>query len=325
MKSNKSIIWVGWENHRRNASISSALGIDLYEFNEAGGRFKRYWVSVLKTFKLFRREKPKVVVCQNPSLVLTLFCMVYKFFFNIVLVVDMHNAGLGEDTESRILKKISLYIQKNVDLNIVTNQTLADMVVKNGGKAFILPDKIPKIDKPSSKYQFSHKINILFICTYARDEPYLEVFEASEKLNKSGKDIGVYVTGKIPSSLKKENLASNIHLLGFVSWEVYDQLLYSCDGIIDLTLMDSCLVCGGYEALAFNKPILLSDSRSSTEYFGSSACYTDNTVDDIVTKTLQMCESLEEYETKQKDQKKYLDDQWELMRKNLMHQLTGWQ
>ncbi len=321
MLDQKKILWVGWENHRRNVSISAAIGADLYEFNEPGGRIARYTRSMWKTFRLFRKQKPDVIICQNPSLVLTIFCMLYKFFYGAYLAVDMHNAGLGEDTNSKLLKKISVFIQKNIDLNIVTNKPLHDMVVANGGESFILPDKIPLIDVPSESYRFSHEINLLFICTYARDEPYLEVFEACKLLKDSDVNIGVYVTGKVPDSLNKKTLSDNVYLLGFVSWEIYDQLLFSCDGIIDLTLMDDCLVCGGYEALAFNKPILLSDSKSSMEYFGHGACYTDNSTNDIVQKVIYMCEKLKHLERKQEQHKIFLEKEWDTMKSNLLAKL----
>jgi hypothetical protein len=35
-------------------------------------------------------------------------------------------------------------LQREADLTIVTNKALADLVTKNGGKPYILPDRIPK-------------------------------------------------------------------------------------------------------------------------------------------------------------------------------------
>jgi glycosyltransferase involved in cell wall biosynthesis len=68
-----------------------------------------------------------------------------------------------------------------------------------------------------------------------------------------------------------------VRFTGFLQEEEYWGLLRSADGIVDLTLMADCLVCGAYEALAAGKPMLLSDNLASRELFGNAALYTDNT------------------------------------------------
>jgi glycosyltransferase involved in cell wall biosynthesis len=73
----------------------------------------------------------------------------------------------------------------------------------------------------------------------------------------------------------------NVRFTGFLDELDYWSLLRSADAIVDLTLMDDCLVCGSYEALALGKPMLLSNNSASVELFGDCAVFTNNTAADI--------------------------------------------
>jgi hypothetical protein len=73
----------------------------------------------------------------------------------------------------------------------------------------------------------------------------------------------------------------NVRFTGFLQEQDYWTLLRFADGIVDLTLMDDCLVCGAYEALALGKAMLLSNNAASVELFDTAAIFTDNTAADI--------------------------------------------
>jgi hypothetical protein len=53
------------------------------------------------------------------------------------------------------------------------------------------------------------------------------------------------------------------------------------DVVVDLTLLDNCLVCGAYEAVAAGKPMVLSDWPESNAYFSRGTVPTDNTENGI--------------------------------------------
>ena len=98
-----------------------------------------------------------------------------------------------------------------------------------------------------------------------------------------GADLKLYVTGDygtLDHALVR-GAPPNVRFTGFLDEADYWGLLQSADAIIDLTLMDNCLVCGAYEALALGKPMVLSRNPASLELFDSSAIFTDNTTSDI--------------------------------------------
>ena len=70
-------------------------------------------------------------------------------------------------------------------------------------------------------------------------------------------------------------------MLGFLPTDEYYRYLLSASVVMDLTTVEDCLLCGAYEALAAEKPLILSRTRALEEYFGSGVVLTDNTSDAI--------------------------------------------
>jgi len=124
----------------------------------------------------------------------------------------------------------------------------------------------------------SGTFNVVLIATFAPDEPIAEVLEAVR-----GVEVELYVTGdhrKLDGAVAAR-APGNVRFTGFLDELDYWSLLRAADAIVDLTLMDDCLVCGSYEALALGKPMLLSNNSATVELFGDSAVFTNNTVADI--------------------------------------------
>lgn len=270
-------IWITWEDQRRNREVSKALGAKLFEFSEIdlmSNPLRKYPVGVWKTLKVFFKEKPKLVYAQNPSIVLSLLVIIMKHIFHIRVVIDAHNVGLfPAEGKSRILNQISRYIQRKADVTIVTNEALKKYVEENDGRAFVLPDKIPDFLKVLD-IPLKGKKNILFICTFAEDEPYLEVFKAAEILEDN---VFIYVTGNFAkTNLNESGLPNNVVLTGFLPENDYVQMLFAVDAIIDLTTRENCLVCGAYESIAAEKPMILSNTTALRNYFHSGVVFTEN-------------------------------------------------
>lgn len=285
-------IWVTWESQRRNISLSNELGIKLFQFDVRLNPVFRYAVSLYKTIVVFIKEKPSVIFVQNPSLILAFLAVHYGKILNIPIVVDAHNAGLSPfDGQKKWANIIALDIIKNATVTIVTNENLKGYVERLGGRALVFPDPIPEFSHSTVGKKLNGKINILFICTYASDEPYLEVIKAAREL---GKEVFIYITGKSKGKEKEFNhlLSENVILTGFISEHDYVQMLHSVDIIIDLTTREDCLVCGAYEAIAAEKPMILSDTKALRGYFYKGALYVDNTSKDLVIKINEAISSL---------------------------------
>ena len=302
-------LWITWEEQRRNYGIANALGVDRFEVILSKHKgIRRYIECLWKTFKIFRQEHElKTVICQNPSFILALFTVLMKNVLNYTAIVDAHNGGLGLYTKSRIMKWIARFLQKHADYTIVTNEALKAVVESNGGRGIVVPDRIPQISAPSSLFTFEREHNFLFICTYAADEPYEEVFKAAMQL---GSKYCIHVTGNAPNEiLEKWKWCDNIKFLGRVTWEDYEKYLFSVEGIIDLTTRENCLVCGAYEAIAAETPLILSKTKALQEYFGIDGVhYTTNTHEDLAQQIMGFCSKYDKEAIK--SNKERLETNW---------------
>lgn len=275
-------IWITWENQRRNRELAKALNIKLFELQEIDQISNpplKYFLGLIKTFSIICRERPKYICCQNPSLILSCFLVLLKGVFGFKVYVDAHNAGLfPKEGRSKLLNTISRFVQRKADLVIVTNENLKQYVESNNGKGFVLPDKIPNIPHVSPQPLLG-KVNILFICSYAEDEPYEEVFHAGRNIDPK---VFIYVTGNYKKrGINPVDLPKNVILVGYIPETEYVAMLNSVDATIDLTTRENCLLCGAYESISVSKPMILSDTKALREYFSCGAVYTLNTDDSI--------------------------------------------
>jgi glycosyltransferase involved in cell wall biosynthesis len=313
-------LWITWEKQRRNYGISKALGFEFYEFNyDHRNQLYRYIISIIKTIKLLYNKRPKVIVAQNPSIILALLAVFLKFTLKYKLLVDAHNSGLfPSEGKNKPLMVISRFIQRNSDVTIISNEKLRRAVNKNKGNAFILPDRIPDVINAPG-LSLKGKYNIACICTYNNDEPYRDIIEAGRLLPN---DIFIYFTGYYKNKIDIKTLPSNVKLLGFLSDEKYWGLLKQADIIMDLTLRENCLVCGAYEGLALKKPMILSDTTALKSYFYKGCVYVSSDKSSISEGIKTAIQQLENLEDEILDLKFEIEIEWAKMIKSLQARIV---
>jgi glycosyltransferase involved in cell wall biosynthesis len=163
---------------------------------------------------------------------------------------------------------------------------------------------------------------VLFVCSWAADEPYMEVIEAARLL---GPDVDILITGNSRGREHKigRGLPSNVVLTGFLDDSAYDELLQDSDLVIDLTAREDCLVCGAYEAMAASRPLLLSDTRALRQYFDRGTLFTSNHADDIARQTRTALTQLPEMAREMQLLKESRSAEWEEDRLELEKLLEG--
>lgn len=282
-------IFLSWENHRRSRELAGALEVE-FKYKECRrNRIIRYPRLVLWTAIVLIQKKPKVVFCQNPSLVLTAFLALVSSLLSYKLIVDRHSNFKFHTRAARSLKWrlfhcLSQYSLRKADLTIVTTRKLSKWVHANGGRAVVLHDKIPDLST-GRVVNLSGTPSVLFICTYSWDEPVAEVLEASKRLPKGAV---LYVTGRAPDrfrdmadKMNSEFGDKRIVLTGFLSEDDYRAHIEAVDLVIVLTTVDDVLLCGAYEAIALAKPLVLSGSRALRGIFNRGVVFCDNNAQSI--------------------------------------------
>jgi glycosyltransferase involved in cell wall biosynthesis len=115
---------------------------------------------------------------------------------------------------------------------------------------------------------------------------------------------------------------ANVRLTGFLSEPDYWRLMQDSHAVLDLTLMPDCLVCGAYEALAAERPMILSDGVASRELFANVACFSQETEQDIGDAVIQMREHYETLSNRMGAEKAAFQTTWAARAANLMSALS---
>lgn len=273
-------VWVTWEIQRRNRTLSARFDAELYEFVGLGRGLSRYVRSIAMTFAMLRRERPEYVFVQNPSIVLSAFMVIMARLLGFTVVVDEHNAGLfPQEGNSRVLSFIAKCIGRWAHYVIVSNKYLVGVVDNWGGRALVLADPLPTFESvgTSEKKQDERPLELFLVCTWAADEPYQEVISAAAK----SPHVRVHISGRYAGKVDPSTIPANVVLEGFMADADFLARMRNADAVVVLTKRENCLNCGAYEAVALNKPMILSDHKALKEYFGSAAIYVDNSAPSI--------------------------------------------
>jgi glycosyltransferase involved in cell wall biosynthesis len=285
VKENPKKVWLTWETQRRNVELSRAFGASLGQFDFSSlPRIKRYMKSAIDTFKFVKSEKPELVFVQCPSVVLLSYTSILRFFFRFKLVVDAHNAATDLVlAQPGALASIVAFQFRNAAAVIVSNSALADKLRNVGVNSVVLPDALPELSESDNNAIIISKVResklkkigvITLICSFASDEPIAEFLAIAPLSNMNFK---IFCTGRISKAGKLIELSGDrIEFTDFLSHSDYDNLLRESDLLVDLTTREDCLVCGAYEALAAEKPILLSDTKALRATFSDTALFAAN-------------------------------------------------
>jgi hypothetical protein len=283
-------VWIAWERQRRSLNLAERLGARLFLCIDEDKGWKRYPLSIRKTVAELRTRRGKTVMVQNPSMVLAALACLLKKPFGYALVVDRHSnfsylAGANAGLKRRLSDLFSDYTLRHADLTIVTNAELRARVEKAGGRGFVLPDPFPDLSEswdgtyPQPRPEAAPK-EILFVSSWAFDEPIAETIEACRRLQG---EVIVRITGRMKPEYAEmvRNAPANFIPTGFLSDRDYFSLMAGCDAVMAVTDRAATLVCGGYEGVVMGKPLILGDSRALRDYFDTGCVYTDGSAADL--------------------------------------------
>lgn len=285
----EKILWIAWEKQRRSTTLAHELVADLYQIESDMPRLIRYIILSIKTFNKIYKGEYDFIFVQKPSIILAFLIVAIKkcLLKSTKVIIDAHTPFLKlKGIINFIFNLLERIIYNCADLVIITNNELKKIYEQQFPKAsfFILPDKIPVFGN-KEKLKLSNKINILLVNTYAEDEPYIEVIKAMNRL----RHVNLYVTGDI-KNITKEALqikTENVILTGYLSNQEYVSMLHSVDIVMDLTDIENNMVCGAYEGVAADKPLILSKKKVLVEYFNEGVIHTQNDAENI-TKSIQI-------------------------------------
>ena len=241
----------------------------------------------IKTLRVLRKERPKIIICQSPPLTCAFTAMVYQYLFSCgskpKILIDAHTGAIS----SPFSKKLTRLVMKNASAVIVFNKEQQNYAILNYQiTPIVLEDPIPDYaDILSADKQEGYKLeqkatfNVAVISSFESDEPLRAVFDAAFELP----DVYFYITGEKKNADKKllVNKPANVIITGFLDYKAYINLLHKVDVIMDLTTDNMSVVAGAFEALGLEQPLVTSDWIPLRRHFSKGTIYVKNSTGDI--------------------------------------------
>jgi len=274
----RTAIWITWENQIRNRSLSARLGAELHVISSERRRLARYAACIFRSAMLIWRRRPSVVFAPNPSIVLTYVLMVLKYVFRYTFVTDAHYAGVVAPNGNRWFQKALDFCNRRADVVIVTNKEHSKRVEAAGGRTVVCEDPLPDIGGYGESASEQPK-KVFFICSFDVDEPYLEAFQAAKILQEDGYDFcvsGNYTKAGIDPAKWPE-----VRFLGYLPEVNFYVHLAASQIVVDLTMQENCLVCGAYEAMMLERPLVTSRTSALQGYFTAGTVFVDHNPESI--------------------------------------------
>jgi hypothetical protein len=140
------IVWAPASTRAENISkrLEANLYLISYKFRNRIYSPIKYPVLFVKTLAILKKERPQIIICQNPPIFSTLSVMVCCFLLGIksTVVIDSHTGAFYGPWS--YLKMLNKSIMRRAAMTIVTNIELQQDVWHNYGiKSIVLEDPIP--------------------------------------------------------------------------------------------------------------------------------------------------------------------------------------
>jgi glycosyltransferase involved in cell wall biosynthesis len=305
------IVFVVWADHaRRSIELSKRIGCRLIHLKKRGQNkviTTFYYIKFFfQTIFLINKEKPKTIIIEHTQPILGIAILLYTKLSRSDYILDTHTAPFLLKNNLSFWQKM---IFNNCKLIIVHNEQL-ESKFKNDFKfnnIFTLEDPIPII---TNNYvnKVNKKIIVTIINTYSQDEPLDNLIKCAQNMP----DIKFYITGDVKKDKKhlSWNKYTNIQFVGFICDEDYFDLLNKSDLIVVLTTQDYTLLCGGYEGLSLQKPMILSDKQPIKKYYTKGVLFTNNSPSDIQIKILEAIRKMKELQLQIENLKKEKEFEW---------------
>lgn len=274
---NEHAVWIAWEKQRRTTELARILDVPLVRMLDGGPYPLRVLRVTFKTIAELLRRRPRVVIVQNPSIVLAALVCALKGPGGFRVVVDRHSNFKFEtmgsrDPKYRVFHALSRYSVRRADLTVVTNDHLAGVVRDWGGTAHVLPDAIPELQARGGR-DLGPGRHVLYVSSFDRDEPLDMVLDAARRLPD---DVTIHISGdhRRAAPALVASAPPNVDFLGFVDEEVYVETMAAADVVLTLTTQSHTLQCGAYEAVALGRPLVFADHEDMRRHFSRGAVVT---------------------------------------------------
>jgi hypothetical protein len=263
------IAWAPSDSRPR--SIAVALGGEaraFYDFRIVRKALVplRYALSATRTLLYLARRRPRAVVMQAPPVPAAVLVWAYARLAGVPVVIDSHTAAfaLNDARVDRVMMPLLGWLARRVDACIVTTDELGEQVERWGGHPIVVHEPPPPWDAVEAASN-GHGPNVLFVSTFAADEPLDAVVAAARLVP----DATFRVTGDVrllPASVR-DAAPANVEWTGYLRGSDYPHALAGADVVLTLDERDQTVARSAYEAVYAERPLITTDRPHLRELF----------------------------------------------------------
>ncbi|MHB1535783.1 MAG: glycosyltransferase family protein [Acidimicrobiales bacterium] len=215
----------------------------------------RYLLSARRTITYLVRRRPAAVVVTNPPIIPAVISAVYGWITGAPVILDDHPGAFGAQgyRVGAAVLPVHRRIAARARLCLVTDQSWVQVVDRWGGHGTVLHES-PADWKPSPRRPCQSPPRVLFVCTFARDEPATAVIEAASL----APEMHFVVTGDV-SSRPTAATSKNVEFVGFLNRERYRRAVDEADIVMTLTTEPTSAMRAAFEAVWAEKVLVVSD------------------------------------------------------------------
>jgi glycosyltransferase involved in cell wall biosynthesis len=264
------IAWV--PEGSRAGSISRALGGEWRAFYDL--RIQRtalvplrYVLSALRTICYLLRRWPRAVIVQAPPVPAAALVLTWARVARAPVVIDTHPASFGLDghPSHRAMRPLLASLVPRAAGCIVTTPQLGEQISRWNGRPLIVHEAPMVWSEQAQLRECSCDNRLLFVCTFAPDEPLMEVLEAARRLPA----IRFQITGdlrRLPADARRTS-PRNVEWVGYLGPDEYVAALNKADVVMTLTRRAESVPRSAHEAVDALRPLVLSDWPHVSELF----------------------------------------------------------
>lgn len=232
----------------------------------------------------------------------------------ILFVLDAHSGPfLDQGFAAGFYRRQLQQAGRRALVTLLHNTSLIPYAEALGMNWFILEDPVPEC--PVSEVPAARSNEVTVVCGYGRDEPVPVALQAARLLPESR----FFFTGRMPAHYR---LPPNAAATGYLSEQDYWQRLRSSGVIVALTTREATALGAAYDALAVERPMVLSRTQALEHLFPKGAVLVDNHPEAIAAGIQQARRHAEELIIRGRELRQEKARSWERQLAALMRLMT---
>ena len=263
-------LFVAWKAECfRSRATARTFGVPIELLGAGAGSLRRYLQLMQATWRLLAQRQPRAILCLNQPPMLPLVCAVWARLHGAVVIQDFHSGAFSHGRWA-VFRPMYRWTTRRSPVTLAHNREDAARLQAWGAATSVLltlPDA-PAADIPVAPAP--GRPRLLFVCTYAQDEPVAAALEAFAACPEAD----FWVTGNFrKAGLDPQDVPPNVRLLGFVDYAVYQQAMAGATAVITLSDRPHIMQMAVEEAITFGVPVLTNHSPTLQEALGGAGVF----------------------------------------------------